>query len=168
MNLWLQKEGHWMPMARFGAIWVKREFLSYENVVYFYYCDDYTGIAVVQSPACVRLFATPWTAARQASLFFTISLSCWNSCPLSWWYHPTISFSVVLFSCLQSFSVPGSFPMSRLFVSGEQSMGASASASVLPVNIKDWFPLGNPVKVFFQTVCNENTVPYTASGFNKL
>ena len=129
-------------MARFGAIWVKREFLSYENVVYFYYCDDYTGIAVVQSPACVRLFATPWTAARQASLFFTISLSCWNSCPLSWWYHPTISFSVVLFSCLQSFSVPESFPMSRLFVSGEQSMGASASASVLPVNIKGWFPLG--------------------------
>ena len=109
----------------------------------FYYCDNYTGIAVVQPLARVRLFATPWTAAHQASLFFTISQSCWNSCPLSWWYHPTISFSVIPFSsCLQSFSVSGSFPMSRLFISGEQSIGASAPASVLPMNIQDWFSLG--------------------------
>jgi len=65
-----------------------------------------------------------------------------NSCPLSWWCHPTISSSVISFSCLQSFPAPGSFSMSQLFTSGDQSIGVSASASVLPVNIQDWFPLG--------------------------
>ena len=68
---------------------------------------------------------------------------CSNSCPLSWWCHPTISSSVTPFSsCPQSFPVPGSCPVSRLFTSGGQSSGASASASVLPVNIQDWSPLG--------------------------
>ena len=61
-----------------------------------------------------------------------------NSCPSSWWCHPTIPFS----SCLQSFPAPGSFPMSQLFTSDGQSIEASASASVLPVNIQGWFPLG--------------------------
>ena len=66
-----------------------------------------------------------------------------NSCPLNQWCHPTISFSVVPFSlCLQSFPASGSFPMSQLFASGGQSIGVSASASVLPMNIQDWFPLG--------------------------
>ena len=64
-----------------------------------------------------------------------------NSCPLSWWCHPSISSSVVPFSsCLQSFPASGSFLMNQLFVSGGQSIGASAS--VFPVNIQDWFPLG--------------------------
>ena len=68
---------------------------------------------------------------------------CSNSCPLSQWCHPTISSSVVPFSsCLQSFPASGSFPMSQLFPSGGQSIGASASASVLPINIQGWFPLG--------------------------
>ena len=63
-----------------------------------------------------------------------------DSCPLSWWCHPTISSSVVPFSfCPQSFPASGSFPMSRLFTSGGQSIGASAS--VLPVNIQGWSPL---------------------------
>ena len=66
-----------------------------------------------------------------------------NSCPLSQWCHPTISPSVTpFFSRLQSFPASGSFQMSQLFVSGGQSIGVSASASVLPVNIQDWFPLG--------------------------
>ena len=66
-----------------------------------------------------------------------------NSCPLSRWYHPTISSSVVPFSsCHQSFPASGSFLVSQLFVSGGQSIGASASTSVLPVNIQVWFPLG--------------------------
>ena len=66
-----------------------------------------------------------------------------NSCPLSRWCHPTISSSVVPFSsCLQSFPASGSFQMSQLFTSGSQSIGVSASASVLPMNIQDWFPLG--------------------------
>ena len=69
--------------------------------------------------------------------------ACSNSCPSSRWSRPTISSSVVPFSsCLQSFSASGSFLMSQLFASGGQSIGVSASTSVLPVNIQDWFPLG--------------------------
>ena len=65
-----------------------------------------------------------------------------NSCPLSWWCHPTISSSVVPFSsCLQSFLASGSFQMSRFFTLGGQSIEVSASTSVLPMNIQDWSPL---------------------------
>ena len=65
-----------------------------------------------------------------------------NSCPLSQWCHPTISSSVVPYSsCFQSFPASG-FPMNRLVTSGGQSIGVSASASVLPMNIQDWFPFG--------------------------
>ena len=66
-----------------------------------------------------------------------------NSCPLSRWCHPTISSSVIPFSSrLQSFPVSGSFPVSQFFASGGQSIGVSASASVLPMDIQDWFHLG--------------------------
>ena len=66
-----------------------------------------------------------------------------NSCPLIGWCHPTISSSVIPFSsCLQSFPASGSFSMSQFFASGGQSIGVSASTSVLPMNIQDWFPLG--------------------------
>ena len=66
-----------------------------------------------------------------------------NSCPSSRWCHPAISSSVVPFSsCIQSFPASGSFQMSQLFASGGKSIGASALASVLPMNIQDWFPLG--------------------------
>ena len=66
-----------------------------------------------------------------------------NSCPFCQWCHPTISSSVVPFSsCLQSFPASKSFPMSQFFTSGGQSIRVSASASVLPVNFQDWFPLG--------------------------
>ena len=69
--------------------------------------------------------------------------ACSNSCPLSQWCHPTTSSSVVSFSsCLQSLPASGSFPLSRLFTSGGQITGASASTSVFPMNIQDWFPLG--------------------------
>ena len=68
--------------------------------------------------------------------------ACSNSCPSSWWCHPTISSSVVPFySCFQSFPASGSFAM-RQFSSGGQSIGVSASASALPMNIQDWFSLG--------------------------
>ena len=68
---------------------------------------------------------------------------CSNSCPLSQWCHPTISSSVTSFSsCLQSFPASGSFPMSQFFASGGQSIGVSASVSVLPMNIQDWLPSG--------------------------
>ena len=66
-----------------------------------------------------------------------------NPCPLNWWCHPTILSSVIPFSsCPQSFPASGSFQMSQLFTSGGQSIGVSASTSVLPVNTQDWSPLG--------------------------
>ena len=68
---------------------------------------------------------------------------CSNSCPLSQWCHPTISSSVIPVSLyLQSFPASGSFPMSQFFASAGQSIGALALASVFPMNIQDWFPLG--------------------------
>ena len=69
--------------------------------------------------------------------------ACSNSCASSWWWHATISSSIVPFSsCLQSFPASGSFQMSHFLASGGQSIGISASALVLPLNIQDWFPLG--------------------------
>ena len=89
------------------------------------------------------LFETPWTAARQAPLSFTISRLCSNSYPLSRWCYLTISSSATHFSFfLQSFPASGSLLMSRLSSSGGQSIGASASTSVLPMNIQGLFPLG--------------------------
>ena len=102
------------------------------------------AVVKVQSLSPVRLFATSWTAAHQTPLSFTISQSLLKLMSLSWLCHPTISSSVNPFSsCPQSFSGSGSFPMSWLFTSGGQRIGASASAaSVLPMNIQDWSPLG--------------------------
>ena len=102
-------------------------------------------VVVVQSLSCVWLFVTPWTAAHQASLlpylpeFARVHVHWVNdaiqpSHPLL----PPPPFS----SCPQSFTTSESFKMSQLFVSGSQNIGASASVSVLPMNIKDWFPSG--------------------------
>ena len=83
---------------------------------------------------------TPWTRFPCPS---PTPEACSNSCPLSRWCHPTISSSVVPFSsCLWSFPASGSFPVSQFFASGAQSIEVWASASVLPMNIQDWFPLG--------------------------
>ena len=91
----------------------------------------------------VWLFATPWTAARQASLSITTARLYPNPCPLSQWCHPTISSSVIPLSpCPQSFPASGFFQISQLFTSGGQSIGVSALASVLPMNTQDWSPLG--------------------------
>ena len=78
--------------------------------------------------------------------------ACSNSCSSSQWYRPTISSSVIPFSsCLQSFLASGSFPMSQFFTSDGQSIGASASASVLPMNIQDWFPVGWTGRISLQS-----------------
>ena len=96
---------------------------------------------VVQLLSHVQLVATSWISACLASMSFTVSRSCSNSCPLSQWCHPTISSSVIPFSfCLQSFSASGCFPMSQFFKSGGQSIEVSAS-SVLSMNIWGGFPL---------------------------
>ena len=96
----------------------------------------------VQSLSCVQLFVTPWTTAHQASLSITNSQRVYpNSCPLSWWCHPTISSSVVPFSsCPQSFLASGSFQMSEVFASGGQSIGVSALASFPPKESQGWSP----------------------------
>ena len=103
------------------------------------------SLVVVQLPSCVQLFAIPWTAACQASLSFTIS----------WGLPKLMSIELVmpsnylilcclllLLSYLQFFPASGSFPLSPFFASGGQNIGASASATVLPVNIQSWFSLG--------------------------
>ena len=90
----------------------------------------------VQSLRHVWLFATPWTAAPQFPCPPLSLRVCSNLCPLSRWWHPTISSSVP-FSCLQSFPASGSFPVSQFFPSGGQSI--KASASVLPMTIQGWF-----------------------------
>ena len=119
------------------------------DVIHYQICPHWHGsnisgrFVVVQSLSCVWLFATPWTAACQASLSITIS---WNLLKL-------MSIELVMPSnhlilCCPLFLPPsifpmsGSFQMSQLFVSGGQSIGVSASTSVLPMNIQDWFPLG--------------------------
>ena len=104
-------------------------------------------VVVVQLCSRVQLFATPWTAAHQASLSFTISWSLLKfmsiESVMESWCHPAILFCVVPFSsCLQSLPASGSLPVSQLFASGGQSTRASTSASVLPMNIQGWFPWG--------------------------
>ena len=103
----------------------------------------YVQFSSVQSLSHVWLFATPWTAACQASLSIPTPRVHPNPSPLNRWCHPTISSSVVPFSShLQSFPASGSFQMSQFFASGGQSIGGSASTSVLPMNIQNWFTLG--------------------------
>ena len=97
----------------------------------------------VQSVSRVWLFVTPWLKQGRPPCPSPTPGVYSNSCPLSRWYHPIISSSVVPFSsCLQSFPASGSFQMCQFFASGGQSIGVSVSASVFPVNIQDWFPLG--------------------------
>ena len=118
----------------------------------------------------VRVFCVSWCPVTQTCLTLRPhgllhtrlpcpSLSprvCSDSCPLSWWCHPTISSPVThFFSHPQSFPASGSFPMSWLFTSGSQSVGTSASTSILPMNIQDWFPLGLTVLISLQSdSCN--------------
>ena len=104
----------------------------------------------VQLLSCVRLFATPWTAAHQASCPSPTPRVYSKSCWLSRWCHPTISPSVFS-SRLQSFPVSESFQMSQLLESGGQSIRVSASTSDLPMNIQDWFPLGWTGRISLQT-----------------
>ena len=99
-------------------------------------------VSSVQSLSRVWLFVTPWTAARQASLSITNSQSLLKLMSIEL-VMPSNSSSVIPFSsCLQSFPASGSFPKSQFFAWDGQSIGISASASVLPMNIQDWFPLG--------------------------
>ena len=114
-------------------IWLSLSSLSLDSL----YPDCFSSV----SQSCL----TPCdpTDCSQASLSSLSPKVCSNSCLLSQWCHPTTSSSVApFFSCPQSFQASGSFLMSQVFTSGGQSIGVSASASVLPMNIQGWFPLG--------------------------
>jgi len=122
--------------------------LTLEIYSYSLYCSnleknvDYDQLSSVQLLTLDWLLAIPW--------LHYIRLPCpptpvaySNSCPSVRWCDPTISSSVIPFSsCLQTFPASGSFPMSQFFASGGRSIGTSASVSLLPMNIQNWFPLG--------------------------
>ena len=111
--------------------------------LYFYEGLLYTGLPL-DAAKLLQSCPTLQPHGLQQARLLCPSLSpgvCYNSCPSSWWCHSTVSSSVIPFSCLQSFSASGSFPMSQFFASGGQSIRTSVSASVLPMNIQDWFPL---------------------------
>ena len=100
-------------------------------------------VVAVQLFSCVQLFVTPWTAAHQASLSFTNSWSLLKHVhQVTDAIQPSHPLSFPFSSCPQSFPTSGPFPMIQLFAWGGQSIGVSASASVLPMTIQDWFPLG--------------------------
>ena len=112
------------------------DFLFWLIIVVFIACS-------VQFSCPVQLFVTPGMQHARLPCPSPTSRACSNLCPSSQWCHSTVSSSVAPFSfCLQSFPASGYFPMSQFFASRGQSIGASASASVLPMNIQDWFPLG--------------------------
>ena len=125
--------------------------LSEKCVCYVYFCIYiYTCICMhvyqaysVQLLSCVRLFVQPCGLQHARLPCPSPTPGVYSkSWPLSRWCHPTISSSVGPFSCPQSFPASGSFPMSQFFASCGQSIGVSAWASVLPMNVQDWFPLG--------------------------
>ena len=105
-------------------------------------CIDFTSVQFNHSVVSDSLWPHGLQQARLPCPSPTLGAYS-NSCPSSRWCHPTISSSVIPFSSrLQSFPASGSFPVSQFFTSGGQSIGASALASVLPMNIQDWFPSG--------------------------
>ena len=122
----------WMQWGKEKVGWIKRVTWKHMYSVQF----------SVQSLSRVQLFATPWTAAHKASLSITNCRSLLKLMSIESMMSSSISSSVVPFSLLQSFPASGSFPMSWLFESGGHNIRASASASVLPMNIQNWFPLG--------------------------
>ena len=150
MKLWCTLSQFWIPNpGEFSSFFPENEYFVWE---YFVFCSLFFLCAVcwylhqlssVQSLSRVRLFATSWIAARQASLSVTNSWSFLKLMCIKGWCHPAILSSFVPFSsCPQSLPAPGTFPMSQHFAWGGQSIGVSASAPVLPTNTQDWSPLG--------------------------
>ena len=123
-----------------GTILCISSVVSLPSLQRYRYKDSYSSVqlsSVAQSSTTLRLqhARLPYLSPSPGA--------CSNSCPLSWWCYLAISSSVITFSsCLQSFPASEAFLMSRLFASGGQNIGASVSASVLPMNIQGWFPLG--------------------------
>ena len=111
------------------------------SCLFYFYAESVSTVSSI-AQSCLTLRSHESQHARSPCPSQTHGVYS-NSCPSSWWFHPAISSSVIPFStCPQSLPASGSFPVSQLFIWGGQSVGASASASVLPMNTQDWSPLG--------------------------
>ena len=121
-------------------------YLKNANQTTMRYCLTPSELLLLFSSQVMANSVIPWTAACQAPLSSTLSQSLLKficSCSLSWWCYLTISYSATrFFFCLQSFPASGSLPVSQLFIWGGQNNAASASVTVLPMNIQGWFLLG--------------------------
>ena len=140
------KHRWWVPAPTWEQplLWSSvQENLSWIKIIFLLKFLLLVSAAVVQSLSRVQLFATPWTATFQASLSFTISGSLLKLMSIELVIPSNhLTLGHLFSSCLQSLPASESFPMIRLSASGGQSTGASVLASVLPVNVQDWFPLG--------------------------
>ena len=140
----------WKYLCYYHNTYLKKEKL---NILFLikYYMD----IIYIQCYSDTQSCPTLWDLMDCSTWLPCPSLTpgaCSNSCLFIQWFHPTISSSVIPFSsCLPSLPTSMSFPMSQFFVSAGQSTGVSASASVLPVNIQDWFPLGLTALISLQS-----------------
>ena len=131
-------------MVKHNGSWKVNNHVGYSDFAAFL-CADHDTYPPSQFSRSVMSDSLWPHGLQQAGLRCPSSTpgACSHSCPSGWWCHPTISSSVVPFSsCFLLFPAPGSFPVGQLFVSGGQIMGASTSASVLPMNIQGWLPFG--------------------------
>ena len=141
---------HIKKINTYTHIWSSPPPLLWTLTVFFFFCLfwqhlwNLISLSVIQLSSVAQSCLNLWLHGLQHTWLPCPSPGgCSNSRPSSQWCHPTISPSNVPFSfCLQSFPASGSFPKSQFFTSDGQRIGVSASASVLPVNIQDWFPLG--------------------------
>ena len=149
MKLWCTLLQFWIPNSGILSFFPENAYFVWEYFLVLFcvflraVCWYLHQFSSVQLLSCVRLFATSWIAACQASLSITNSWSLLKLTCIKWWCHPAILSSFVPFSsCPQCLPAPGSFPMRQHFAWGDQSIGVSASAPVLPTNNQDWSPLG--------------------------
>ena len=144
LNLALSKYFRWKFLAHYEITAGMKKTLPICILVFFpYNSHQAASFCCSVAQLCLTLCNPMDYIACQASCPSLSPRVCSNSCPLSQWCHPTVSSSVTpLASCPQSFPESGSFPVSQLFASGDQSTVALASASVIPMSIQSWFPLG--------------------------
>ena len=136
----------YFPLPRWQFCWsflcILKINLTFLNVLIKSFCFE-TIKRFIKGTLCLILCDSRDYSTPVFSILLCLPEFAHDSCPLSWWCYPTISSSVVAFStCPQSFPASGSFPVSWVFVSGSQSIGTSASGTVLPMNFQGWFPLG--------------------------
>ena len=140
MTSWTVVQQAPLSMEFSGKKALGNQYINYQEITNFNIKWPSFQIYLVQSLSCIWLFETPWAAASQASLSFTNSQRLLKLMSVEL-VMPSISSCVVPFSShLQSFPASGSLPMSQMFASGSQNIGASALASVFPMSIYSWFP----------------------------